>query len=58
MAERLIRTLLDEWAYARADASTRWRTHALAAMRTDYHHHRPHYRIGGVTPAARLAAAL
>jgi transposase InsO family protein len=56
-AERVIRTLLAEWAYARAYASGRWRTHALAAMLT-YYHHRPHFGIGGVTPAARLAAAL
>ena len=57
-AERFIRTLLAEWAYVRAYASSGWRTHALAPMLSHYNHHRPHYGIGGATPAARLAAAL
>ncbi len=38
-AERFIRTLLYEWAYAQAYRASRWRTAALPRYLTHYHTH-------------------
>jgi transposase InsO family protein len=53
-AERFIRTLQDEWAYARRYRSNEQRLHALHRWLYRYNHRRPHGAIGGLTPAARL----
>ncbi|MDQ1084706.1 transposase InsO family protein [Microbacterium sp. SORGH_AS 344] len=50
--ERLNRTLLEEWAYARAYRSETERTAAFAPWLHHYNHHRPHTAING-TPASR-----
>jgi transposase InsO family protein len=54
-AERLIRTLLTEWAYAAAYPTSAARTRALAAFLTRYNTTRPHKALGGIPPAKRLA---
>ena len=54
-AERLIRTLLTEWAYAAAYPTSAARTRALAAFLDRYNFHRPHKALGGIPPAKRLA---
>jgi transposase InsO family protein len=46
-AERFNRTLLTEWAYARAWTSDGQRTRALARRLHTYNHHRHHTAIGG-----------
>ena len=46
-AERFNRTLLAEWAYARAWTSDGQRTRALARWLHTYNHHRHHTAIGG-----------
>ena len=51
-AERFIRTLLDEWAYARP-----YRSNASAwelPLALDYNHGRPHTALGGLVPHAAL----
>ena len=53
-AERLIQTLLREWAYAVPYTSSRLRNAALPRWLRYYNHHRPHAGIAGTTPAARL----
>jgi transposase InsO family protein len=53
-AERLIQTLLREWAYVIPYNSSRRRTAALPRWLRYYNHHRPHAGIGGLTPLARL----
>jgi transposase InsO family protein len=53
-AERIIQTLLREWAYAIPYSSSRLRTAALPRWLRYYNHHRPHAGIGGQTPSARL----
>ena len=54
-AERFIRTLLTEWAYAAAYPTSAARTRALAAFLDRYNFHRPHKALGGIPPAKRLA---
>ena len=54
-AERFIRTLLAEWAYAAAYPTSAARTRTLAVFLTRYNHHRPHKALGGIPPAKRLA---
>jgi len=49
-AERLIRTLLDEWAYGRAYGSNRERELALPAFVDFYNRGRPHTALGGRSP--------
>ena len=57
-AERFIRTLLHEWAYAQAYRASRWRTAALTRYLTDYNTRRRHSGIAQQTPAERLANKL
>lgn len=57
-AERFIRTLLTEWAYAQAYGRSHWRTRALPAYLTYYNETRRHSALHDQPPAARLAAAL
>jgi transposase InsO family protein len=49
-SERFNRTLLDEWAYARAYTSNEERLAALDPWVMHYNHHRPHTALGGLTP--------
>ena len=56
-AERFIRTLLAEWAYVRAYATSRRRTAALPAYLVFYNTQRPHGGLGFITPQQRLATA-
>jgi transposase InsO family protein len=51
-AERFIRTLLDEWAYARPYRANGERLHALRRYVDFYNHGRPHTALRGQTPAA------
>ncbi len=51
--ERLNRTLLTEWAYARPYASSQERTDALPAWLHTYDHHRAHTALGGRPPISR-----
>lgn len=51
--ERLNRTLLEEWAYARAYRSESERAAEFAPWLHHYNHHRPHTAING-TPASRV----
>jgi transposase InsO family protein len=57
-AERFIRTLLNEWAYARAYGRSGWRTRALPHYLSFYNTERRHSALGDRTPAARLALYL
>lgn len=57
-AERFIRTMLADWAYARAYRHSRERTRALAPFLTFYNFERRHTALGFVPPASRLAAFL
>ena len=57
-AERFIRTLQAEWAYAAAFPTSAARTRALSAFLARYNHHRPHKSLGGIPPAQRLAERL
>jgi transposase InsO family protein len=57
-AERFIRTLLHEWAYAQAYRASRWRTAALTRYLTYYNTRRRHSGIAMCTPAERLATRL
>ena len=50
--ERLIKTLLAEWAYARPYRSNDERLRALPIWLQFYNHGRPHTALGGSTPAA------
>ena len=54
-AERFIRTLLDEWAYARPYRSNGDRLHALRRYVTFYNRGRPHTAIGGLVPHAAVS---
>lgn len=56
-AERFIRTLLAEWAYARAYPTSRHRTARLMAYLHHYNAERPHGGLGFITPQQRLATA-
>ena len=53
-AERFIRTLLDEWAYARPYGSNNDRLLALPDFVDHYNNHRPHTSLKGLTPMAVL----
>ena len=55
-AERFIRTLLAEWAYAQAYRTSLARTTALAHYLGYYNTARPHMGIQGQTPRQKLAA--
>src|SRR4051794_23805152 len=53
-AERMIQTLLNEWAYARIYGSSDERTTALALYLDRYNFRRPHSSLGHRPPASRL----
>jgi transposase InsO family protein len=53
-AERSMRTLLTEWAYARSYRHSHERKRALATALTFYSSKRPHTALGFVPPASRL----
>jgi transposase InsO family protein len=55
-AERFNRTLLTEWAYARAWASNSLRTQGLDRFLRRYNTQRGHSALGGKPPIGRLAA--
>lgn len=57
-AERFIRTLLSEWAYAQAYRTSGWRTLALARYLRYYNTQRRHSALGFTTPMQRLAQRL
>jgi len=52
--ERFNRTLLEEWAYARAYASEAERVAAYPDFLHRYNHHRGHTALGGLPPADRV----
>jgi transposase InsO family protein len=54
-AERYIRTMLGEWAYAAIYRTSTERTQALDGWLWRYNHLRPHGSLGRKTPSARLA---
>jgi transposase InsO family protein len=56
-AERLIQTLLREWAYAQAYAHSRLRTAALRHYLRYYNEHRPHGSLQSLPPISRLRSA-
>jgi transposase InsO family protein len=53
-AERLIQTLLNEWAYARVYGKPQERTTALKLYLNHYNYHRHHGSLGHQPPASRL----
>jgi transposase InsO family protein len=53
-AERLIQTLLNEWAYARIYGNSAERTAALPLFLDRYNYKRPHGSLGHKAPASRL----
>jgi len=53
-AERVIQTLLREWAYQRPYRSNAERLHALRRYVREYNARRPHGALGGRPPASRL----
>jgi transposase InsO family protein len=53
-AERLIQTLLNEWAYARIYGSSHERTSALNLYLQRYNYRRPHGSLNHQPPASRL----
>jgi transposase InsO family protein len=53
-AERLIQTLLNEWAYARIYASSHERTAALPHYLDRYNYRRPHGSLSKQAPATGL----
>ncbi len=57
-AERFIRTLQAEWAYAAAYPTSAARTRALNAFLDRYNHTRPRKALDGIPPAQRLAERL
>ena len=52
-AERMVRTLLCEWAYAGAFASTAQRVASLPRYLDFYNHRRPHWSLAGQPPISR-----
>jgi transposase InsO family protein len=57
-AERVIQTLLREWAYARPYRRSRDRTQALGAWLIYYNRWRPHGSLAGNTPLSRIDATM
>jgi transposase InsO family protein len=57
-AERVIQTLLREWAYVVPYARSERRTAALSSWVSYYNHRRPHRGLQRMTPFARLTAKL
>jgi transposase InsO family protein/transposase len=57
-AERLIQTLLNEWAYARIYGSSTERTAALPLYLDRYNYRRPHGSLSHQPPASRLSNLL
>jgi transposase InsO family protein len=55
--ERFNRTLLDEWAYARAYTRETERRAALPDWLHHYNHHRSHTAIGGQPPISRTTVS-
>lgn len=55
-AERVIRTLMEEWHAANRFASREERRKSLYEFVDHYNHGRPHLGIGGLTPAQKLAS--
>ena len=55
-AERLVQTLLREWAYCRAYHSSKQRSRFLRPYLEHYNRRRPHAGIGGNVPMDRLRA--
>jgi transposase InsO family protein len=53
-AERFIKTLIEEWAYARFYRSNPARRHALPRWLDFYNHRRPHTALQGQAPAASV----
>ncbi len=53
-AERLIQTLINEWAYGRIYGSSTERTAALPAYLDRYNYQRPHGSLGHQPPATRV----
>jgi transposase InsO family protein len=53
-AERLVRTLLTEWAYARPFEDTRDRIALLPRFLDFYNHERPHWSLSGQPPISRV----
>lgn len=53
-AERLIKTLLEEWAYVRPYVSSRERTGALPSYLRRYNQRRPHASLDYLPPSSRL----
>ena len=49
-AERMVQTLLNEWAYGRAYTTNRERSDALPVFVDFYNRHRPHTALGGRSP--------
>ena len=56
-AERMVQTLLREWAYAQAYPHSRIRTAALRAWLRYYNEHRPHGALNSLPPISRLPSA-
>ncbi|WHS34730.1 IS481 family transposase [Auritidibacter ignavus] len=52
--ERFNRTLMTEWAYARAYASESEPEASYQTFLHEYNHHRTHTAIGGLTPSVRV----
>lgn len=57
-AERFIKTMLGEWAYARSYPDAGTRAAALAPWLRHYNRDRPHGGLEGLTPDQRLRAAV
>ena len=53
-AERMIQTLIREWAYRFSYSSSAERTRALSSYLHRYNHHRKHSAIGAVPPMTRI----
>jgi transposase InsO family protein len=56
-AERLIQTLLREWAYAQPYVTSKRRTAALRPWLRYYNEHRPHGSLNSMPPISRLPSA-
>lgn len=54
-AERLIQTLLNEWAYSRSYSSSEQRARSLCPYLRWYNNRRPHSSLGGRPPVSRVS---